>query len=416
MKKFIITEIIVIVVLVAGLAIGYGIGKSTNSNADYNRYYEKADKAWQKARTEDTPPVTLEDDDKDRIRKVRGLYRQVFEKYPDSLWADDAIYQLATRIARTDEEQFALFRRLMNNYPDSQWMDDALLTIAVANYRIGEEVKETEVLESADAFYDRAWVLFNQLVEDYPGSKLVDEARFRRAMCYYGKGLLNRTLQAFDELAEDFRDNDLIHSVTYYTGVVYTEQRKYRDARVEFEKVANSGHEELTPLAQFGIGQTYFAEGRFDEAIESYNRLIQDYPDTNVAQDSHFYIGWAYQKMEQYDEAIDQLEAAISKYPDNENASNSQFFVAQIHYTKGDADGAIEAYRRVANNTTFDYDTRRQAQYWIGHIYEKREEINLAIEAYQRLVKDFAGPHQNPAHPSNNINENYIQNLQANEF
>ena len=412
MRKFIVTEIIVIVALVAG----FWIGKSTNSDTDYNRYYEKAEETWQKTRSADTPPVTLEDENQNRVRKVRALYRQVFEKYPDSRWADDAIYQLATRIARTDEEAYALFRRLINNYPDSEWADDALFTIAIANYKTGEGMNETEVLESADTYYDRALVLFDQLIEDYPGSKLVDHAQFTRAMCYYGKGQLSRTLKAFDELAEDFRDSDLIYSVMYYTGMIFTEQRKYRDARVEFEKVANSGHEELTPLAQFGIGQTHFAEGGFDEAIESYNRVIQLDSDAKVAQDSHFYIGWAYQKMEQYDEAIDQLEEAITKYPDNENASNSQFFVAQIYYTKGDADGAIETYRRVADNAAFDYDTRRQAQYWVGQIYEKRQEIDLAIEAYRHLIKEFAEPHQNPTHPSNNISENYIQNLQANEF
>ena len=412
MRKFIVTEILVIVALV----VGFWIGKSTNSDTDYTRYYERAEETWQKARTADNPPVTLEDENQNRVRKVRALYRQVFEKYPDSRWADDAIYQLASRVARTDEEVYTLFRRLINNYPDSEWTDDALYTIAIANYKTGAGVKETDVLESADIYYDRALVLFDRLISDYPGSKFVDHARFSQAMCYYGKGLLNRTLHAFGELAEDFRGSDLIYSVMYYTGMVYTEQTKYRDARVEFKKVVNSGHEELTPLAQFGIAQTYFAERNFDEAINSYNSVIQNDPDTKVAQDSHFYIGWAYEKMEQYDEAIDQLEAAINKYPDNENAPNSQFFVAQIYYTKGDTDGAIEAYRRVAENETFDYDTRRQAQYWIGKIYETREDISLAIEAYQRLIKEFAEPHQNPAHPSNNINENYIQNLQVDEF
>lgn len=412
MKKFIITEILVIVALVAG----FWLGKSTNSDTDYVRYYDKAEETWQKARAADNPPVTLEDEDQNRVRKVRALYRQVFEKYPDSRWADDAIYRLASRVARTDEEVFALFRRLINNYPDSEWTDDALYTIAIANYKIGDGVKETEVLDSADIYYDRALVLFDRLIGDYPGSKLVDHARFTRAMCYYGKGLLNRTLQAFDELAEEFRDSDLIYSVMYYTGMIYTEQRRYRDARVEFGKVVESGHEELTPVAQFGIAQTYFAEGRFDEAINGYNRVIQIDSDAKVVQDSHFYIGWAYQKMEQFDEAIDQLEEAINKYPDNENTPNSRFFVAQIYYAKGDANGAIEAYRRVADNPIFDYDTRRQAQYWIGFIYEEREETDLAIEAYQHLIKEFAEPHQNPTHPSNNINENYIQDLQAAEF
>ena len=412
MRKFIVTEVLVIVALVAG----FWIGKSTNSDTDYSRYYENAEEAWQKVRVADNPPVTLEDEDQKRVRKVRALYRQVFEKYPDSRWADDAIYQLASRIARTDEEVYTLFRRLINNYPDSEWADDALFTIAIANYKTGEGVTETDVSESAHTYYDRAMVLFDRVIENYPGSKFVNHARFNRAMCYYGKGLLNRTLEAFGKLAEDFRNSDLIHSVGYYTGVIYTEQRKFPDARVEFEKVVSSGDEDLTPLAQFAIAQTYFAERRYDEAIESHTRVIQDNPDAKVAQDSHFYIGWAYQKMEQFDEAIDQLEAAINNYPDNENAPNSQFFVAQIYYAKGDKDGAIEAYRRVAESDTFDYDTRRQAQYWIGNIHEKQEEIDLAIEAYTRLIKEFAEPHQNPTHPSNNINENYIQNLRVGEF
>jgi len=410
MKRFIVTEILVIVALV----VGFWIGKSTNSDNNYARYYENAEKAWHKAQTADNPPVTLDDEDRNRVRKVRALYRQVFEKYPDTRWADDAIYHLASRVARTDEEVFALFRRLINNYPDSEWADNALYTIAIVNYKIGDSVKETDVLESADAYYDRALVLFNQLIEDYPGSTFVGQARFSRAMCYYGKGLLNRTLQAFDELEEDFRDNELIHSLVYYTGMIYTEKRDYRDARIEFQKVVEAGHPELAPLAQFGIAQTYFAEGKYNKAIEGYEHVVETEPAAKVAQDSHFYIGWAYEKMEKYDEAITQLEEAIDTYPHNENTSNSQFFVAQIYYANNDTDGAIEAYRKVVDNSTFDYDTRRQAQYWIGNIYENQGQIGHSIEAYQHLINEFSEPHQNPIHPSNNINENYIQKLQDN--
>ena len=357
--------------------------------------------------------MTFEDADQDRVRRVRALYRQVFEEYPDSRWADDAIYQLGSRIARTDEEAFALFRRLIRNHPDSQWTDDALYTIAIANFKTGDGVKETEVLKSADAYYNRALALFDQLIENYPGSSLVDQARFSRAMCYYGKGLLNRTLQAFDELEEDFRGKELAHSLIYYTGMIYTEKREYQGARVEFRKVVDAGHPELAPLAQFGIAQTYFAEGKYNEAINGYERLIETDPASKVAQDSHFYVGWAYEKMQEYDEAIAQLEEAINLYPKNENAPNSQFFVAQIYFAKNDTDGAIDAYRKVADNASFDYDTRRQAQYWIGNIREKRGEIDLSIAAYQSLMEEFPDPHKNPTHPSNNINENYIQTLQA---
>ena len=419
MKKFLIVDCIIV-----AFVIGFFVGKPFYSaDSNYENYYENAEKAWLKTQEVDSPPVELDDPDPRRIRKIRALYRKVFEEYPDSRWADDAIYQLASRIARTDEEAFALYRRLINNYPDSGWADDALYTIAIANYRIGEEMEETEDLGSVDLYYDRAYALFDQLIRDYPGSSLVDESRFNRAMCHYGKGQLNRALDTLGELAEDFRDNELIHSIVYYTGMILTEKQAYEEARVEFRNVVSAGQPELAPHAQFGIAQTYFAERKYEEAIEAYQKVTDTYPPTSPsdpeakpARDAHFYIGWAYEKLEKYDEAVIQLEEAIEKYPHNENTPNAQFFVAQIYYAKNDNEGAVEAYRKVSDNPTFDYDTRRQAQYWIGNIYEKTGEINQAVAEYQKLLKEFPEPHHNPRHPSNNINENYIQEMRSGEL
>ena len=412
MKRFIIVEIIVI----AALAIGFFVGRASKAGDSLVAYYTSADAAWEKAQQADTPPVTLEDEDQKRVSEVRALYRHVFERYPDNRWADDAVYQLSSRLGRTDEEAFALFRRLINNYPDSEWVDDSLYTIAIAYYRLAEDIKKTDSVESADAYYDRASAMFDQLIQDYPGSALSDESHFNRAMCLYGKEMWTDALEALDGLREAFMGSDLLYSIVYYTGMIFTERQAYDEARVEFQNVVSSGHEELAPLAQFGISQTYFAEAKYDEAIESYQKVIDTYPDTNMAQESHFNIGWAYEKLKKYDEAIIQVEGAIEKYPHNENTANMQFYVGQIYYAKEDTDGAINAYRKVADNPTYNYDTRRQAQYWVGYIYEKADRTEEAIGEYQQLLKDFPEPHRTLRHPSNNINENYIQKLRTGEL
>ena len=74
---------------------------------------------------------------------------------------------------------------------------------------------------------------------------------------------------------------------------------------------------------------------------------------------------------------------------------------------------AIDAYQKVADNSTYDYDNRRQAQYWVGKIHEDGGDADLAAEAYQKLITEFPEPHKEATHPSNNINENYIQNLRS---
>ena len=306
MKKFIIAEICVLL----ALAGGFWLGRVTGNNTSYEDYYDNADKAWTAAKQLDTPPVDIDSPDKSRLRKVRAAYREVFENYPDSLWADDAIYQLATR-PRTDEEAFALFRRLINNYPDSEWADDSMYAIAFASYKIAEELKETGTLESLDAYYDRALALFNQLIVTYPGSELSDQAQFNTAMCYYGKGELNLALSTFDALREPFSDSPLLYQILYVTGEIYLKIQDYENARVEFTNVVDSGDPDLAPLASFGIPQAYLAEGKYQEALDGYQKVIDLYPDTKAGQDAYFYMGWAYERLEKYEEAIAQLEKEL---------------------------------------------------------------------------------------------------------
>lgn len=412
MKKFIIAEICVII----ALAVGFWLGRITGTDTSYAHYYDNADKAWARAQQLDNPPVTLDEPDKNRLRKVRAAYRDVFDNYPDSLWADDAIYQLASRITRTDEEAFALFRRLINNYPDSEWADDSMYAIAFASYQIGEELKKTGTLESIDAYYDRALALFNQLIATYPGSELEEQAQFNTAMCHYGKGDLNIALTQFDNIRIELSDSPLLYQILYVTGEIYLKKQDYENARVEFTNVVDSGDPNLAPFASFGIPQSYLAEGKYEEAIAGYQKVIDLYPDSQVARDAHFYMGWAYEKLGKYDEAIAQLEGAIDLYPRNENAANSQIYIGQIAYANKDTARAIEAYQKVADNSTYDYDNRRQAQYWVGKIYEQIGDIEQARAAYRKMLKDFQEPHKEGSHPSNNIDESYIQNLRGEEL
>ncbi|MDE0638194.1 MAG: tetratricopeptide repeat protein [Candidatus Poribacteria bacterium] len=436
MKKFIVAEICVII----AIAAGFWIGRITSPFNDYAKYYENADKTWSKSQEMNNPPVTYDEPDKDRLRKVRAAYRAVFENYPDSRWADDALYQLAL-LPRTDEEGFALFRRLIRDYPDSEWADDSMYAIAIATYEIADDLKKTGTLESLTAYYDRALALFNQLIATYPGSVLQEDAQFNAAMCYYGRGDVSIALNQLESLKMELRNSPIIYQILYNIGRINFEQQDYENARVEFKNVVDVGDPKYAPAASFGIAQTYFNEGKIEEAqakykeaddkpkeaeakykeaeakykeaVTNYQKVIDLYPDSQVGQDAHFYIGWAYHMLKDYDEAINRLEAAIESYPDNAITTTAKFYIGQIAEDKKDTDRAIEVYQQFAEDPTHSYDHRLQAQYRIGKIYQENEEMEQAIEAYEKLIADFPEPHQNVAHPSREITENYVQTLKA---
>ena len=405
MKKFIIAEICVVI----ALAVGFWLGRVTSPDSSYKHYYENADKAWLDAEKIDNPPVTLDEPDKNRLREVRAAYRAVFDNYPDSLWADDAIYRLASRLPRTDEEAFALFRRLINDYPDSEWADDSMYAIAFASYKIGEDLKKTGTLESTDAYFDRALILFNQLIAMYPGSVLEEQAQFNTAMCHYRKGDLGIALAHLDTLRIELSDSPLFYQILYVTGEIYQQQQDYESARIEYKNVVDSGDPEVAPVASFQIGLTYLLEGKHEEALAAYQKVIELYPE--VGEDAHFFIARPYEGLGRYDEAIEQLETAIALYPQNGLVIRSKLDIGRLAYANKDTERAIAAYDEVANTANYDYENRRHAQYQIGYIYEQVEDIDKAIAAYEKLLTEFERLHKNPAHPSNKITEGYIQEL-----
>ncbi|MCY4403792.1 MAG: tetratricopeptide repeat protein [Candidatus Poribacteria bacterium] len=437
MRKFIIVEICVVI----AIALGFWLGRITSPFNDYAHYYENADKAMVKAQQMDSPPVSFDEPDKSRLRKVRAAYRAVFDNYPDSRWADDAIYQLASRLPRTDEEGFALFRRLIREYPDSEYADDSMYAVAYATYEIARELQKSGTLESPTAYYDRALALFNQLIATYPGSVLQEEAQLNAALCYFGRGDVSIALSELINLKMELREHPIRYRILYVLGDIYFQQQDYENAQIEYLNVADSGDPVYAPKASFHLARVYFAEGltketeasymeikgdteeaeamykeaeaKYNQAIDGYQEVIDDYSDTASGQDARFYIAWAYEKTKKYDEAISHLEYAIENYPDNESATTAKYYIGQLAHANGDIARAIEVYQNFADDPSHDYDSRLQAQYRIGKIYEEIEDIEQAIVAYEKFLIDFPEPHRLPEHESRKITENYVQKLKS---
>lgn len=440
MKKFIIIEICIVI----ALAVGFWLGRITTPYNDYSHYLENADRAWIKAQQLDSPPIAFDEPDINKLRKVRAAYREVFDNYPDSRWADDAIHQLASRLPRTDEEGFALYRRLIRDYPDSEYTDDAMYAVAITTYRIAQEKAKTGTLESLTAYYDRALALFNQLIATYPGSILQEEAQLSAALCYYGRGDVNIALSQLDGLKLELAHNPIIYRIMFTLGNIYLEQKDYENAQIEYKNVVDSGDVEHASIANFRLAQAYLAEGqaiereanlrevegeteeaatkyeeaalKYKQAIAGYQTVIDLFPDTQEGKNAHFYIGWAYEKTKEYDEAISRLEYAIENYPKNENTINAKYYIGQLAYANDETDRAIEIFQTFADDPNHTYDHRLSAQYQIGEIYENMEDIDKAAEAYEKLLTDFPEPHQNVNHPSRRITENFVNKLKAGDL
>ena len=156
-KLHIIIDVLIAIVVIV-IIISLVSGRDSLYYQDAQKVYSKAEKA----------AASLDLSKPENIYKLSNLYREVFDKYPDSRWADDAVYRLASRIDPTEEEAIILYRRLIRDYPDSEYIDKALYTIAMGYYDRGQ--------------YDKAIIEFGEVISKYQASELAEKSYFNAAL------------------------------------------------------------------------------------------------------------------------------------------------------------------------------------------------------------------------------------------
>jgi len=178
---------------------------------------------------------------------IDGFKRLIFE-HPGSEYIDDAQFYLGDSYLQThDYENAAVeFRFCIQNFPESPYLDDAHYKLGVTYYkaspayyldqrRTHEAVKvidrfitrfpESELIEEAKGIkekcfdklskkglengklycksghYKSAKIYFDDIIEQYPSSSHIEEARFMLALCYIKLGREEEAKEIFEELA-----------------------------------------------------------------------------------------------------------------------------------------------------------------------------------------------------------------------
>ncbi len=69
-------------------------------------------------------------------------------------------------------------------------------------------------------------------------------------------------------------------------------------------------------FGSYSDAEKFYAEGKYDKAIGSYQKYIDEQPDGNLAIISKYYIAKSHAALKQNNIAKSEFEAIINKYPD----------------------------------------------------------------------------------------------------
>ncbi len=138
--------------------------------------------------------------------------------------------------------------------------------------------------------------------------------------------------------------------------------------------------------ARYYYGLALRAAGGNEEAVQQWERLIQDFPDHRYWDDAweqKAYTQWAY--LDQYPQAVQTLLDFVDKVSAHSRAAEFLFDAAQVAERDGNLQQAAELWKRVADEYPSDERSSR-ALFLSGIAQYRRQDHTEAMHTFQRYL------------------------------
>jgi len=306
-----------------------------------------------------------------------GLLERFLKNYPNSSKTQEVNLLIGQCYFHQNRFPEALkkFETLLNNPLAKSLRDACLYWIAEVNFR-GNNFSQ------ARSYYEK-------IVDEFPKSSYVVSAYYSLGWCLFQESKFGEALQYFKILEEQFPREPQTRDVSFKIIECMFNLKDYaalRDKLNSYLKIYAQDKSRLAYLYFYLAEANYYMEN-FQEAIDEYDKVLLNTPDTKIQALSKLGAGWSYLKLKEYDKAQGLFSGIKSE--DLERKSNDVLSLGKaVLLAEGrEFSEAKNIYQELIKTTS---DVTVLAQGYLGKadaLYNLGE-YNEAIKAYQEaLVK-----------------------------
>lgn len=288
-----------------------------------------------------------------KTAEADAMFERMVREYPSSDYWADATYRLAERAFRSGDNEAALsyVTQLLASKPASRLLSHSLYLqgqlaaqqekwadVAAPMQRLVEVAPEGELTLPA-----RYWIaeasfrLTNYAAAGEQFTSLGTEIGeletswapmipLRKAQCLAHQENWPDALVTARSVGERFPDFRQLYEADYVIGRCLSTQARFAEAREAFTRVVRSttgGRTETAAMAQWMIGESYFHQKEYREAIRAYHRVVSlhAFPQWQAA--ALLQAGKCHEQSGEWREAVKLYTQLLRDYPETTHATDA---------------------------------------------------------------------------------------------
>ncbi len=240
------------------------------------------------------------------------VYEEILRQHPDFERSDTVLYLYGFALNEQGDEAAALgiFRSLLSRFPQSSFVPDAHLAIGehyFAKGRFAAALKAyAKVLEHVD-------------------SPLYDLALYKTAWCHFKRDRAAQAAEYFKRVLARARQRkrqqpderlptpsaDLEREALEDLAFTFSE---YGGAAEAYRFMAQVGGEEYSIRVLERLGQVFFRQARYDQAIDSYRLLVERFPLAEDSPEHQLRIALAYERQGEMERSLAERRRLAERY------------------------------------------------------------------------------------------------------
>ncbi|KIL71092.1 hypothetical protein M378DRAFT_156044 [Amanita muscaria Koide BX008] len=277
--------------------------------------------------------------------------------------------------------QVASIARIKENYPKAVEFFQRALSLQEDNGEVWSALGHCYLMQDD---LQKAYSAYQQALYLLPNPKEDPKLWYGIGILYDRYGSLDHAEEAFSSVLRMDKDLDFdkANEILFRLGIIYKQQGKYEESLGCFDRILRNPP---SPLAHadiwFQIGHVYEQQKDYVRAKDAYERVVQDNPKhAKVLQQ----LGWLYHQDGSSFQNQDLAIQYLTKSLELDSADAQSWYLLGRAYMAGQKyNKAYEAYQQAV------YRDGRNPTFWcsIGVLYFQINQYRDALDAYSRAIR-----------------------------
>lgn len=242
--------------------------------------------------------------------------------------------------------------------------------------------------------YDQALKAYDLLIEKFPQSQRIIEANLGRANVLYLLKRYNDAVIVYTDLISSMDENNVNEEVVEkaYFGLAWSLLKKgdIDLAIKKFHEIKNRAKNKTVRISALTqIGDAYQDVGELEKAIEVYDELLRDYPDSFYTDYIQYRQGIALLRLKKIEAATLSFQALQMNFPNSKYLVDTEYYLAVANFNSENWAASQEHIQQFIENSVASNPFLEEAFYIQALSYFNLKKYEKAQNIFQEIIERY---------------------------